>query len=51
MIKRLAIAALIVAGPAFGQGVDPYIGKWKFNVEKSTWISGLPAPKSMTITY
>ena len=36
MIKRLAIAALIVASPAFGQGVDPLIGTWELNLQKST---------------
>ena len=35
MIKRLAITALIVAGLAFGQAVDPLIGTWKLNLEKS----------------
>jgi hypothetical protein len=48
MIKRLAIAAVIVASPAFGQGVDPLVGTWKLNLEKSTFI-GTPAPKSETL--
>jgi hypothetical protein len=30
MINRFAIAAWIVASPAFGHGVDPLIGAWKF---------------------
>jgi hypothetical protein len=50
MIKRLAIVGLIVASPAFGQGIDPYIGTWKLNLEKSTF-TGPAAPKSWTITY
>jgi hypothetical protein len=50
MIKRLAIAGLmIVASPAFGQGVDPLIGTWKMNVEKST--ATYPLPKSQTLTW
>jgi hypothetical protein len=48
MIKRLAIAALIVASPAFGQGIDPLIGTWKLNLEKSTSTGPLP---SQTITF
>ncbi len=26
----------VLSVPAFGQGVDPLIGTWKFNPEKST---------------
>jgi hypothetical protein len=33
--------------PAFGQGVDPLIGTWKMNLEKST--STLPPFKSATL--
>lgn len=47
MIKRFAIAALIVASPTFGQGVDPLIGSWKLDVQKSTGS----VPKSMTSTW
>jgi hypothetical protein len=36
--------------PAFGQGVDPIVGTWKLNLEKSTYV-GLPAPKSETATW
>jgi hypothetical protein len=51
MKTPLATAALLcLTLPAFGQGVDPYIGTWKFNVEKSTWI-GTPAPKGQALTY
>jgi hypothetical protein len=49
MVKRLAIAALIIASPAFGQGVDPLIGTWKMNVEKL--VSSVPFSRSMTITW
>jgi hypothetical protein len=52
MIKRLAIAALVVASPAFGQGVDPFIGTWKFNAEKSSCQMGdqsCPIMKSETL--
>ncbi len=48
MIKSLAIATLIVASPAFGQSVDPIIGTWKLNVEKSTCTC--PVFKSQTLT-
>src|SRR5260221_5715425 len=37
MKMRLATAALLcLTLPAFGQGLDPLIGTWKFNPEKST---------------
>jgi hypothetical protein len=49
IILACAIAG-VFAVPAFGQGVDPYIGTWKLNMEKTVWI-GSPAPKSMTITW
>jgi hypothetical protein len=49
MIKRFAIAALIVASPAFAQGVDPLVGTWKLNLDKST--SATPIPQSQTNTY
>jgi hypothetical protein len=42
MIKRLAIAALIVSSPAFGQTVDLLIGTWKINFEKSIFSGGSP---------
>jgi hypothetical protein len=46
----LAIPALgVIATSAFGQGVDPLIGTWKMNVEKST--STLPPVKSATLTF
>jgi hypothetical protein len=49
MKMRLATAALLcLTLPAFGQGVDPLIGTWKMNLEKST--STLPLSKSMTLT-
>jgi hypothetical protein len=35
--------------PAFGQGVDPLIGSWKLNLEKST--STAPLFKSLTLTW
>jgi hypothetical protein len=38
----LTTAALsVIETSAFGQGVDPIIGTWKLNVEKSTYI-GVP---------
>jgi hypothetical protein len=35
---------------AFGQGVDPLIGTWKLNLEKSTF-TGIAPPKTMTATW
>jgi hypothetical protein len=32
------------------KSVDPLIGTWKLNLEKTVWI-GSPAPKSMTIAW
>jgi hypothetical protein len=29
------IVAISLTLPAFGQGIDPLLGKWKVNVEKS----------------
>jgi hypothetical protein len=52
-MKQLCLGVVVAAGltlPAFGQGVDPYIGTWKLNLEKSTFV-GAPAPKSWTITF
>jgi hypothetical protein len=47
----LACALLGVLGvPAFGQGVDPLIGTWKLNLEKSTF-TGIAPPKSRTATF
>jgi hypothetical protein len=37
--------------PAFGQGIDPLIGTWKLNLEKSTYTGGDTAPKSRTATF
>jgi hypothetical protein len=44
-----ALAFFSLTLPAFGQGVDPLIGTWKLNLEKST--STGPLPKSQTITF
>jgi hypothetical protein len=38
---------LTLPAPAFGQGVDPLVGTWKLNVEKST-STVLGLPKSLT---
>jgi hypothetical protein len=43
-----AIAFLSLTLPAFGQGVDPLIGTWKLNLEKSTMAP--PLPKSLIST-
>ncbi len=49
---RRVILACALAGilsvPAFGQGVDPLIGTWKFNREKST--ANYPLAQSMSFT-
>ncbi len=51
MRSILVTAALLCPTlPAFGQGIDPLIGTWKLNVEKST-STGQMMPKSMTSTY
>jgi hypothetical protein len=39
----------IFAVPAFGQGVDPLLGTWKLNYEKST--ATFPIPKELSLTY
>jgi hypothetical protein len=49
IIFACAIAG-VLAGPAFGQGVDPLIGTWKLNLEKSTFV-GVPPVKSQTATW
>jgi hypothetical protein len=43
-----AFAFFSLTLPAFGQGVDPIIGTWKLNVEKST---GTGLPKSWSLTF
>ena len=51
-----AAAALFIASqavfmlPAFGQGVDPLIGTWKLNTEKSMGSPG-SVPKNMSNTF
>jgi hypothetical protein len=52
-MRRIILAcalAGILSVPAFGQGVDPLIGTWKLNLEKSTYI-GIQPPKSQTNTW
>jgi hypothetical protein len=44
-----ALAFFTLTLPAFGQGVDPLVGTWKLNLEKST--STLPLFKSLTLTW
>jgi uncharacterized ParB-like nuclease family protein len=50
MFYILVMLAAIFAMPAFGQGVDPLIGTWKLNLEKSTFTGRVP-PKSRTTTW
>ncbi len=50
IMKRLGLGIVVAIGltlPAFGQGVDPLIGTWKLNYEKSTG-SGF---RSLTLTF
>jgi hypothetical protein len=49
IVLAFALAFFSLTLPAFGQGVDPYIGTWKLNLEKST--STRPLPKSRTATW
>jgi hypothetical protein len=52
-MKQLGLGIIVAIGltlPAFGQGVDPLIGTWKLNLEKSTF-TGRVAPKSRTTTW
>jgi hypothetical protein len=51
-MKQLGLGIIVAIGltlPAFGQGVDPLIGTWKLNLEKST--STAPLPRSVTLTW
>jgi hypothetical protein len=49
IMKRtiFALAFFSLTLPAFGQGVDPLIGTWKLNLEKSTGS----AYRSLTLTF
>jgi hypothetical protein len=50
IMKRLGLGIIVAIGltlPAFGQGVDPFIGTWKLNTAKST--STYPLNKSLTL--
>ena len=51
-MERFCLGVIVAVGltlPAFGQAVDPLIGTWKMNVEKST--SSAPLAKSQTLTW
>ena len=50
LIFLVGAALSVVACSAFGQGVDPLIGSWKMNLEKST-ATGLPLGRSETLTF
>ena len=50
-MKRLSVGIIVAISlslPAFGQGVDPLIGTWKLNLEKSTGVIGF---RSLTLTW
>jgi hypothetical protein len=51
MKSKLALIGLaaIFTSPAFGQGVDPLLGTWKYNYEKSHTTD--PAPRNWTLTF
>jgi hypothetical protein len=52
-MKQFGLGIIVAIGltlPAFGQSVDPLIGTWKLNLEKSTF-TGRVAPKSRTTTW
>jgi hypothetical protein len=49
-MKQFCLGIIVAIGltlPAFGQGVDPLIGTWKLNYEKSTGS----AFRSLTLTF
>jgi hypothetical protein len=51
---KLCLGIIVAIGstlPAFGQGVDPIIGTWKLNLEKSTYTGAATAPKNRTATF
>jgi hypothetical protein len=52
-MKQLGLGIVVAIGltlPASAQGVDPLIGTWKLNLEKSTFSGRVP-PKSRTATW
>jgi hypothetical protein len=51
-MKQFCVGIIVAIGmtlPAFGQGVDPLIGTWKFNPENSK--STDPFPKNWVLTF
>jgi hypothetical protein len=51
-MKQSCLSIIVAIGltlPAFGQGVDPMIGTWKMNVEKSMVVGG-QIGRSQTLT-
>jgi hypothetical protein len=52
-MKQLGLGIIVAIGltlPVFGQGVDPWVGKWKLNVEKSMAAGSIPLDRSITLT-
>jgi hypothetical protein len=50
IMKQLGLGVIVAIGltlPAFAQGVDPLIGTWKLNLEKSTGVGF----RSLTLTW
>jgi len=51
LLKTILVGAVLASGVAWAAGaVDPVVGTWTLNVEKSKFSPG-PAPKSQTRTY
>ena len=52
MIKKL-LGATLALGSSLGllSAADAFTGSWKLEVAKSTFASGNPAPKELTLTF
>jgi hypothetical protein len=52
-MKQFCLGIIVAIGfaiPAFGQGIDPLIGTWKYNPQKSTGFA-FTFPKSQILTW
>ncbi len=50
-LRHAADELFAQANPGATANVDPLIGTWKANIEKSTWTGSLTAPKSQGYTF
>lgn len=50
LVVVAAVAVVLLASGSLQAQSDPFIGVWKLNVEKSTYVNAPPAPKSETRT-